>query len=37
MAEVLSMGENNRSVSFVFAYTSAISKIDSIGYFFYFI
>jgi hypothetical protein len=37
MAEVLSMGENNRSVSFVFAYTTAISRIDSIGYFPHFI
>jgi hypothetical protein len=33
MAEVLSMGENNRSVSFDFAFIASISRIDSIGYF----
>jgi len=32
MTEVLSMGENNRSVSLVFACTTAISRIDGIGY-----
>jgi hypothetical protein len=32
MAEVLSMGKNNRSVSFVFTCTTAILRIDGIGY-----
>jgi hypothetical protein len=32
MTEVLSMGENNRSVSFLFACTTAISRIYGIGY-----